>query len=379
MQAEKPYFQGLDALRFFAATLVIFHHIEQYKYWSGKESLWGNGFIDSLGHNPVSFFFVLSGFLITYLLLNENDKQGKINIPFFYLKRILRIWPLYFLIALIALFIVPLFSDNSFSQLPVLNDPLSLFALLFMLPNLLRVSFPTLIGANQLWSVGIEEQFYAFWPLLIRNCISKIEKCLLVFIGLKMSGELFLVALDQIYSQNWIDQLLQLYLLFPVEQLAIGGLGAAFLFNENQKMLKLMSSKIAAITCSLLLVWWTIYPIHFYADSVLKAVAFLIIILQVIKNPIIYKPLENRLLKHLGNISYGIYMWHCLVIAGLITIFDLVNWQNDLLLTISVVVLTVLVSHFSFSLLERPFLKLKSVYALRSRIRNKKSIAYAKP
>src|SRR5688572_14220839 len=104
---KRVYFKNLNALRFFAATAVIFHHVEQYKFLSGYLNAWGNTAIDALGHKAVSFFFVLSGFLISYLLFEEDKRKGEINVKHFYVRRILRIWPLYFLIVSICLFVLP--------------------------------------------------------------------------------------------------------------------------------------------------------------------------------------------------------------------------------------------------------------------------------
>jgi len=88
-------FQGLNSLRFIAASLVVMHHSETIKKKNGIENLEWLGLFRN-GSNAVTFFFVLSGFLITYLLLKESDKTGSVCVKNFYLKRILRIWPLYF-------------------------------------------------------------------------------------------------------------------------------------------------------------------------------------------------------------------------------------------------------------------------------------------
>jgi peptidoglycan/LPS O-acetylase OafA/YrhL len=104
------YFPGLNSLRFLAASAVVFHHVEQYKSWKGLPNIWGTdgvlgAFIDALGHKAVSLFFVLSGFLITYLLLAEVAKTGTVSLRKFYIRRILRIWPLYYIIVLSAIFV----------------------------------------------------------------------------------------------------------------------------------------------------------------------------------------------------------------------------------------------------------------------------------
>ena len=91
-------FYNLDGLRFFAALFVVLGHIEVIKERFGLPSFYSNSFLTNSGPLAVTFFFVLSGFLITYLLILEKQKNEstgkKLNILHFYKKRILRIWPL---------------------------------------------------------------------------------------------------------------------------------------------------------------------------------------------------------------------------------------------------------------------------------------------
>ena len=95
MKKQKIYFPNLNGLRFIAAFLVIIHHVEQIKSISKIENFWGAiPFIGIIGKLGVILFFVLSGFLITYLLLAEENTFKKISIKKFYMRRILRIWPI---------------------------------------------------------------------------------------------------------------------------------------------------------------------------------------------------------------------------------------------------------------------------------------------
>src|SRR5690606_9574635 len=96
MYSNISFFPNLNALRFFAALLVIFHHGEVIRAKYGFLSFETTSFFMN-GGSAVKFFFVLSGFLITYLLLKEK-KERKVHIGYFYARRILRIWPLYFLL-----------------------------------------------------------------------------------------------------------------------------------------------------------------------------------------------------------------------------------------------------------------------------------------
>src|SRR5260370_28291020 len=95
--ASTVYFPGLNGLRFFAGMLVVISRVELMKDHQGYRSAAANLAVYELGRLAVTFFFVLSGFLITYLLLTENSSAGAIEIRKFYVRRMVRIWPLYYL------------------------------------------------------------------------------------------------------------------------------------------------------------------------------------------------------------------------------------------------------------------------------------------
>ncbi|MEP6985313.1 MAG: acyltransferase family protein, partial [Chloroflexota bacterium] len=94
----KIHFKGLNALRFYAAVSVVVHHVMYNpNVWYGLPNLpdtVGRFFIN--GTDAVHLFYVLSGFLITYLMLVERERTGTVSVKKFYLRRVLRIWPLYF-------------------------------------------------------------------------------------------------------------------------------------------------------------------------------------------------------------------------------------------------------------------------------------------
>src|SRR5687768_1669565 len=113
------FFKGINGLRFFAAFAVIITHIELLKGHFGYIHYWNEPMIFHAGGLGVYFFFVLSGFLITYLLLAEKSRFGEISILKFYVRRMLRIWPLYYLIVIIGFFVLPLFPAI---QVPYLQE-----------------------------------------------------------------------------------------------------------------------------------------------------------------------------------------------------------------------------------------------------------------
>ena len=122
MSRQIIYFPGLNGLRFLSALAVIITHVELMQDKLGLENLWNDLLVHNLGVIGVSFFFVLSGFLITYLMIEERDSFKSFSVKSFYLRRIFRIWPLYFLILILGFFIlpkvtyVPFFSENLESQ-----------------------------------------------------------------------------------------------------------------------------------------------------------------------------------------------------------------------------------------------------------------------
>lgn len=179
---QKIYFPNLNGLRFIAAFLVIIHHIEQIKSSLNLSNYWGGvdktPFIEIIGRLGVVLFFVLSGFLITYLLLAEETVFKEISIKQFYIRRILRIWPLNFLIMILALFVLPnidIFLLPGFDKVKIQSHlVLKLILFVFFLPNLLLAALGVVPYASHTWSIGNKEQFYLVWPVLLK-CFKSIE------------------------------------------------------------------------------------------------------------------------------------------------------------------------------------------------------------
>ena len=134
----KVYFPGLNALRFFAAFLVFASHVELLKSRNEFENYYYTPTFLELGGSAVTFFFVLSGFLITYLLIIEKDLTGKISSSQFYVRRILRIWPLYYTVVLACFFLFPyiLYVQNSISGELHIDFYSKLILFMLIMPNM---------------------------------------------------------------------------------------------------------------------------------------------------------------------------------------------------------------------------------------------------
>lgn len=106
---SKMHLRGLDGLRGIAALMVVLGHVELIKKVYNFHNVYDGGgpFFLYLGSHAVTFFFVLSGFLITFLLIKEKEKVGTISVKKFYLRRILRIWPVYYLLFILGFIVLP--------------------------------------------------------------------------------------------------------------------------------------------------------------------------------------------------------------------------------------------------------------------------------
>src|SRR5580704_2467620 len=156
------YRPELDVLRFFAFFSVFLYH-----FWRPTElyvqhgvprivAVLGNGLIQG-GVFGVDLFFVLSAYLITELLLREKDECGSLDVRGFYLRRILRIWPLYFFY--IGLALLPIFNQrHGFTW-----HHAAAFVLLAGNWSVIAWGWPSPSIVVPLWTVSIEEQFYLAW------------------------------------------------------------------------------------------------------------------------------------------------------------------------------------------------------------------------
>ena len=230
------HFPNLNALRAIAALLVLIHHVEQFKDVFKLDNYWNIPFIQVIGKLGVVLFFVLSGFLITYLLMNEEKNTNKINIKGFYIRRILRIWPLYYFIIFLAYFIFPYLEVFSIENISTEIISIKTFLLyIFMLPNLVLSNFGIVPYASQAWSIGTEEQFYLIWPLLF-VLFRKKKMLLMLSVIIGYIGVKYYLTINP--KNPFGINLLAFRNTFNIDCMAIGGLTAILSFR-NSKIFKL--------------------------------------------------------------------------------------------------------------------------------------------
>lgn len=349
------YFKGLNGIRAIAALIVVVWHTAQFSRLFNLHHL--NFQSNSMAGYAVDMFFVLSGFLITYLLLAEKEKTKTIDLKKFYLRRIFRIWPLYYLAIILTLIFLYL------EIIPPTEESLikSLTLYLFLMANIAYVLNLTLATITPLWSVGVEEQFYLIWPLIIK----KSKRYLLVFTGVICSYLAVKLIIYIGYSTN--SNAYRFIGTTKIDIMAIGSIGAYLVFTKN-KYLKLIYRKDVELLAWLVLIISCIYkPIHVFSfiDAEVNSFVYLIIILNVSSNIKAIISLENKFFNFLGKISYGIYIYHMFVIYLISYFIKSYNIEvNYIVIFPAVLFLTIGIAKVSYHFFEAPFLKLKHNYSV---------------
>lgn len=367
MPKLKIYFPNLNGLRFIAAFLVIVHHIEEFKSLFHLDSYMGVvPFVGIIGKLGVVLFFVLSGFLITYLLLSEESNSTTIKVKNFYIRRILRIWPLYYLIIILGIFILP---HVSFFSIPDISKDfvyahlwVKLFLYVAFLPNLVLGLYGAIPYVAHTWSIGTEEQYYLVWPLFIKYFKkNRLVLMLSIILGYLAVEKLLYTPYTEFLPYRIIIR--KFWSGFNIDCMAIGGIYAILLFNKSKILPWVLNQYLfyfTLIITSLLLLNGVYIPkIHYEFYAVL----FGIIILNFAANNTIKVSLENKIFNYLGNISYGLYMYHPIAIVAALKISFMLQFSTNWFTYPFSVFITIAIAGFSYTYYEKIFLKFKNKFS----------------
>ncbi len=361
MESKKIYFQHLDVIRFIAAFIVGLAHTYEAKVgWFGEISLiknsflgnYINQFIRNLGIG-VDVFFLLSGFLITYILLEEKKQYGNINIGKFILRRTLRIWPLYYFLIIIAPFLVEWLQSTP--------EPNYLANALFLGNfNLIQTKLWVFPFAH-FWSICVEEHFYLFWPFLIAFIP---RKYLLSFFTILLLGSIFFrMYVFSNTSEPWFA--LYLHTLSRIDVLVIGAIGAWY-YSQKPFVFVLKRSYrwalflllIVALSIEGVSAWDSMFSAMFKKYFYISIIA--ILLLDYNFNPYFKHLLKPKSIIHyFGKVSYGIYMYgnmlNLFVVKKVMWVYKMDRAWIFFLITIF---LSLLIPIISYEVLEKPFLRI---------------------
>jgi len=374
----KVYLPGLNGVRFIAASAVMVHHIEQGKEVVGLDSLYteAHPFIMKAGGLGVTLFFVLSGFLISYLLLTEIRATGSVSIPSFYMRRILRIWPLYFLVVALAWLIVPRIPLFKF---PIFDDPFGpghfarIAFFLFLCPQFAPPGYVPSTLAGPLWSVGVEEHFYAFWPLLVRVFRGRILwPCLtviLLFGLLRMEVRYFQRVWKDGAPAEVLTYLQNVLYHSRFGCMAIGGIGAWLCLNARHRIQVLFRREVQLIALLGLIACLARGLTFRLIDHEFYSLFFVVLIMNIAINPNSLLRLEYPVFRFMGEISFGLYVYHWFLIVVVLNLIARMGGIPNLFLRNLVVYgavfgLTTTVAALSYRWFERPFLRRKEKFSV---------------
>lgn len=353
VKIDRVHFHTFDSLRFLSFLLVFLRHSpvpeDSMLYYFSHE-----------GGIGVSFFFVLSGFLITYILILEKiNNQGKIPLKKFFKRRILRIWPLYYAMVIFAMctpFILGFFNISYSNQG---YQPNWFFTLTF-LENYVAMftrQLPNVAPLTVIWSLCVEEHFYIFWGLAFYFIPLKSVPKLL------MGCIIFSFIMQIVYEKYEINTL---DLFTNIHYFAFGAIPAyLFAFKKNiiEKLRLIPAVYKYLYAVSIIGVIVIVSNTNLIPDlkvsSLLFSVLFSGLILFTLGEKNVFKISDKSILAKLGKYTYGLYLIHTICISLFIKIgskYDM-NW---IVITLLSFVSTVIFSALSYHLFEKQFLKLKN-------------------
>ena len=352
LRDENPYpstrrVPQLDGVRGLAILLVLIHNIDSFSLLHLSE-------ISAHGWMGVDLFFVLSGFLITGILLDTKKSDGYFKN--FYARRCLRIWPLYYSLLIFMFFIVPHLRPSEARTIFERSSPWWAYPL--FLQNFLVAIPARAAGAlGVTWSLAIEEQFYLIWPLFVRHFSSVQVKRIAMGVILLSSPLRFYLNLHHvdIYS-NFFCRL---------DGLMAGALLAVLVRSEAFVPLKhiklvwvsfIAATAIAIWTDNLQALWITFSMTSLASVSLVYLALFC-------QRKWFQSIFENRFLTYTGVISYGLYMLHKIPWDISKEIFGA---RHPFFSTCMAIVFSYLLAALSWTVLEKPFVKLKRFFDLRT-------------
>ncbi|HWA08479.1 MAG TPA: acyltransferase [Opitutaceae bacterium] len=331
------YWPQLDVVRFLAFLGVFLSHgLHGFSFY-------GQRLIDAGGFGVI-IFFVLSSYLITSLLQIEMRNSGTLNIPAFWARRALRIWPLYFGFLLLA--VAGLSWKSSFPHL-------GWFSIFLGNWSCVLFGFPPNVTAP-LWSVSVEEQFYLLWPVfLIVFGLTRLRALCLALIAVAVAARLILTLRSAGHTAFWCSTFTQL------DSIACGSLLALYSAPGRRigaavRVLWIVAGFVAIVAVALIGGFDGAWSIPGYLVVSLAACAFIVAFGSMAADAPLVRPLA-----YLGRISYGLYVFHTLALA--ITH----RLPGPPLLALGAAFsLTILLAALSFHFFESPFLRLKRRFAV---------------
>lgn len=355
-----PYYRYLDGLRCFSVFWVILIHLKLHG---------GRAFEFVAGHGwmGVDMFFVISGFLITSLLLREHERTGGISLGRFYARRILRIWPAYYLLLgiLVALALLGLAPSMTLSTIK--------WPLMYLTNAYAGYHRTETVAFLPSWSLSLEEQFYLLWPLLL-------------FVSVKRARLIAILAIATVTTwRTWltfhlVPGVLTMRRIFyapdtRIDVILYGCLLAYILADAAslarvRRLLDRRATPFALAAAFVVVVYinnrWSGHIGNAFGYTLgALSMAGIIAYLHTVKPAVALRVLESRPVVYVGRISYGMYLFQPFIITDLRRHFG--SAPRDplemLLIALLAYAVTIITAGISYRFFESPFLRLKERFS----------------
>lgn len=345
------YYKNLDGVRAIAALMVmLFHFFREIEPDTKMVQILST--VSVFGQTGVTLFFVLSGFLITRILLQTKETEGYFKN--FYVRRTLRIFPLYYLFLVLWYFVVPLVSET---------EPASLEEQMYYftyLQDFARTFDWNVVGPHHFWSLAVEEHFYLFWPLVVYFVSRK--NLIRIIVGIILFAALLRAfMLGDGYS-------VFIFTFTRFDTLAIGALLAILELKDSFR--RENSRKFLMLLCGLSLLTLFIW-VYFAGEGndYIQNLRYVLLsftysaaigfVLSLKDGHLINRVLRARFLLYTGKISYGLYVYHPLVYLICTKYIKTDYIASDFIVRF---ILSYIIAGLSYRFFESAFLRLKKYF-----------------
>ena len=357
---SKYYFPQLDAVRGLSFLAVYIFHAFHPQFGTGFFGRMLQYFYYNLSLS-IDVFFILSSFLLTWLGINEYKARGNFSFINYFIRRALRIWPLYFLLMIFSFVLVPYASI--YFHVPITLPPAYYY--LFFVSNFYLEGHVYFL--RFLWTLSVEEQFYLFWGICLLLFQKRLMACVAVLGGVSLCYTMYAI-------QNHIPH--DLNTLTYLFDFAMGILAAVLMHRQNSIVnffTKISKRKNLVFLLTLPVMFFVIFCFldiapHSYAPflDLLGRYFFitftgLFIIEQMVNENSLIKLKSQRFLIYTGKISYGLYCFH-----GIVLTFGLAMLQKlDVSIPVFIrglmfLLINYIIAAISYQFIEKPFLNLKN-------------------
>lgn len=356
---QKNYYPQLNALRGIGIILVFIYHAYKPQFGSGFLMQFASFCYENI-YLSMDMFFALSAFIITHLAFIEIEKNGSFSFRNFILRRIFRIWPVYFIILIIAYLLVKQLAAHY--QVPITLPPAGWYV--FFVSNFYVEGHVFFL--RQLWTISVEEQFYVIWGICLLTMNKKIVPVMLVFCLISIAFNFYSAfGTANVYYHS-------LTYLFDL----MCGAYFAYLIQQKAAIIKYISSP--SLYKSILL--YLFLPVFFFcyyflnnlftgtSNNVLDVIMRIIFIVhqclvfvdQMYNTNSFFNLSKRRFLIYVGKIAYGVYCFHGLILTAGFLFISRQNIQiSPFIAALLMFVLTLAIGAISYKFIEKPIIDLK--------------------